>query len=276
MPAAQKMHAVDSPSTQYGPLAPEASINKFISMLENGSPWYPALLHIISRWTAPDEILNGKLKVYLIDGEAFDWLALAERLIISAEHLIPRDEAERLVLFGIAPALSRTGEDEIAFETAIGASKYRAFLNYQYGVIVEQLVLAAAEEKLLKNASLFAPLQRPYADERAFKEVYGAPFQKLRSQYRGATDRLLPEQASRSQYEHFLYWLSKYRIRHLEPARTASDTRRAMLLLSRLEQHRNRFLSQDSNSLTAGSVYLHAISSNPNLLSNIGEGVAQR
>ena len=101
MPAAQKMHAVDSPSTQYGPLAPEASINKFISMLENGSPWYPALLHIISRWTAPDEILNGKLKVYLIDGEAFDWLALAERLIISAEHLIPKDEAERLSLIHI-------------------------------------------------------------------------------------------------------------------------------------------------------------------------------
>ncbi len=274
MSAAQKIHAAHSPATEYGPLGPEAAINKFITMLENGSPWYPTLLHVISRWTAPDEMLNGKRKVYLIDGEAFDWLALAERLIISAEHLIPKDEAERLVLFGIAPALSRTEEDEIAFETAIGASKYRAFLNYQYGVIVEQLVLAAAEEKLIKNASLFAPIQRPYADERAFKEVYGVPFQKLRSQYRGATDRLLPEQASRSQYEHFLYWLSKYRIRHLEPARIASDTRRAMLLLSRLEQRRNRFLSEDSNELTAGSVYLQAIDSNPNLLNNIGEGVA--
>ena len=92
MPAAQKMHAVDTPSTQYGPLAPEAAVNKFILMLKNGTLWYPALLHIISRWTAPDEMLNGKHKIYLIDGEAFDWLALAERLIISAEHLIPRDE----------------------------------------------------------------------------------------------------------------------------------------------------------------------------------------
>ena len=78
---------------------------------------------------------------------------------------------------------------------------------------------------------------------------------------------LLPENATRGDYEHFLYWLSKYRVRHMEPARIASDTRRAMLLLSRLEQRRNRFINQNSDALTAGSVYLYSIESNPNFLS---------
>ena len=250
-----------------GSLNPQEGVNELTRQLEAGISWYPALLNVISRWTAPSEYTNGRTRHYLINGEAFDWLSLAERLIISAESLLPAEETEKLVVFGISPILSRDGHEEIAFEAAIGAAKYRAFLNYQYGVIVEQLVLAAAEEKLIKNASIFAAIERPYPDEQAFKEVYGEPFKKLRSHYRGATGMLLPENATREDYEHFLYWLSKYRMRHMEPARIASDTHRAMILLSRLEQRRNRFINQSSDSLTAGSVYLYSIESNPHFLS---------
>ena len=250
-----------------GPLNSEQGVMEFRRQIEAGTQWYPALLNVISRWTAASEYLDGRTRHYLIDGEAFDWLSLAERLIISAESLLPSSETEKLVVFGISPVLSRDGQEEAAFETAIGAAKYRAFLNYQYGVIVEQLVLAAAEEKLVKNASIFEAIERPYPDEQAFEEVYGEPFKKLKSHYRGASGLLLPENASRGDYEHFLYWLSKYRVRHMEPARIASDTRRAMLLLSRLEQRRNRFINQNSDALTAGSVYLYSIESNPNFLS---------
>jgi hypothetical protein len=258
-------HPTVSPITKVpdGPLNPKEGVSEFRQQLEAGVAWYPALLNVISRWTAPSEYIDGRTRHYLINGEAFDWLSLAERLIINADSLLPAEETEKLVLFGISPVLSRNGQEEIAFELAIGAAKYRAFLNYQYGVIVEQLVLAAAEEKLVKNASIFAAIERPYADEQAFNEVYGAPFKKLRSHYRGATGMLLTENTTRGDFEHFLYWLSKYRIRHMEPARIASDTRQAMILLSRLEQRRNRFISQSSDSLTAGSVYLYSIESNP-------------
>jgi len=38
----------------------------------------------------------------------------------------------------------------------------------------------------------------------------------------------------------FTYWLFKYRLRYCDPARVASDTRRAMAMLQRLEVCRSR------------------------------------
>ena len=41
----------------------------------------------------------------------------------------------------------------------------------------------------------------------------------------------------------FTYWLFKYRLRYCDPARVASDTRRALGMLRRLEPCRARCLS---------------------------------
>ena len=43
---------------------------------------------------------------------------------------------------------------------------------------------------------------------------------------------------SLSEMQTFTYWCSKYRFRTCEPARVASDTRKALALLSRLEAER--------------------------------------
>ncbi len=45
-----------------------------------GKHWYIALLEAIGLWTGSEETYNGRHYCYLIDGEAFDWLLLAERL----------------------------------------------------------------------------------------------------------------------------------------------------------------------------------------------------
>src|SRR5687768_8159712 len=49
--------------------------------IDAGEHWYVALLRSMARWTAADETFDGRYYRYLIGGEAFDWLVLAERLI---------------------------------------------------------------------------------------------------------------------------------------------------------------------------------------------------
>ena len=64
-----------------GPLDSGQGVEAFLRLLERGEPWYPALLTVIARWTASEETVDGVYYRYLIGGEAFDWLRLAQRLI---------------------------------------------------------------------------------------------------------------------------------------------------------------------------------------------------
>ncbi len=218
-----------------GALSPEQSVEALRRALERGAPWYPALLEVISRWTAPSEEIDGALNTYLIAGEAFDWLLLAQRLLDEMGDLVPVAEAEQLLVHGIAP----DGSGESEFETAIGAAKHRAHLNFQYGVVVEELLLLAVELELVKSGSL-SGTGRPAPDIEAFDHVYGKPLNELKLLYAYESGTALAERMGQSELQAFTYWLSKYRVRTGEPARVASDTKKAMAMMSRLEAGRAR------------------------------------
>ena len=218
-----------------GALTPTQSVEALRRALERGAPWYPALLEVISRWTAPSEEIDGALNTYLIAGEAFDWLLLAQRLLDEMGDLVPVDQAEQLLVHGIAP----DGSGEADFETAIGAAKHRAHLNFQYGVVVEELLLLAVELELVKSGSL-SGAGRPAPDIEAFDHVYGKPLTELKLLYAYESGTALAERMSQSELQAFTYWLSKYRVRTGEPARVASDTKKAMAMMSRLEAGRAR------------------------------------
>ena len=54
-----------------------------------GEHWYIALLGSMGRWVSASEQRDERIYNYLIDGEAFDWLLLAERLCEVIENIIP-------------------------------------------------------------------------------------------------------------------------------------------------------------------------------------------
>ena len=218
-----------------GALSPEQGVEALHRALERGASWYPALLEVIARWTAPAEEIDGVVSTYLIAGEAFDWLLLAQRLLDDMGDLVPADEAEQLLVHGIAP--DGSGEDE--FERAIGPAKHRAHLNFQYGVVVEELLLLAVELELVKAGSL-SGAGRPAPDLEAYDHVYGKPLSELKLLYGYATSTVLGERMSQSELQAFTYWLSKYRVKTGEPARVASDTKKAIAMMSRLEAGRAR------------------------------------
>ena len=218
-----------------GPLNPDQAIEALRRALEAGNPWYPALLEVVGRWAAADEEIEGVTFRYLIGGEAFDWLLLAQRLLGEVETLVPQDEVERLLLFGLTP----DGSSEEDFARAVGGPKHRAHLNFQYGITVEELLLLAAELELQKAGRLSGAGQAQ-PDILAFERVYGKKLEELQLLYATETSGVINTRVRQSEFQTFIYWLSKYRLRTSEPARVASDTRKALALMSRMEPGRAR------------------------------------
>ena len=223
-----------------GPLDPEQAEEALRRQVTHGHPWYPALLEVVARWSAAAEELNGVVQQYLIGGEAFDWLLLAQRLLAPIEELIPAGELERLLIFGVTP----DGSSEEDFARAIGGAKHRAHLNFQYGVTIEELLLLAAELELQKAGRL-AGAGRPQPDVMSYERVYGKTLEELQLLYATETDSLLAARLRQSELQAFTYWCSKYRLRTSEPARVASDTKKALALLSRMEAGRGRLANRE-------------------------------
>jgi hypothetical protein len=199
--------------------------------LSEGRHWFLALLEAIALWRPADEQVGERHYRYLIDGEAFDWLLLAERLLECIDGRVPEEERDALIFFGEAPLHL----DEASFRETIGDAKHKANLNYLYGVTVEEALQLAVEEEVLKDRRSRVWGGREPLDEAVFQRIYGRGRQDLLTEFR--SERHLPngDSISFQELKEFTYWLFKYRLHQCDRARVASDTRKALAQLSRLE-----------------------------------------
>ncbi len=194
-----------------------------------GRNWYVALLEAIGLWGSAEEIHEGRHYRYLIGGEAFDWLTLAERLCQEVEGLVPEGEKLDLLFAATPPMDLAPGE----FRQIIGDVKYRAYLNYLYGVVVEEALLSVVEDEVLKeNGHLTLVLGQRVEDE-AWRRIYEAGMADLLALFRGQRGYAGGDSMSLMEKKEFTYWLFKYRVEHSEKARVASDTRKALAWLQR-------------------------------------------
>src|SRR5688572_20791521 len=65
--------------------------------LQSGRGWFDVVLDTIAEWTVPVEMVAGREYRYLVGGEAFDWVLLAERLTAELVDMIPAAERESLI-----------------------------------------------------------------------------------------------------------------------------------------------------------------------------------
>ena len=254
-----------------------------------GVPWPQALLEAVALWTAPQEVHQGRTYRYLIQGEALDWLTLAERLcaeldelatpaeVASPAHGEPAEppaevetsaevaspahgelveppagvetsahgelveppqsvptaaELEGLLFQGQLPETVTPEE----FRERMGGNKYRAYLNYWYGVVVEEALQQAVEDEVRKRHRARCYPDNEDLVEEAFTHLYGATRANLLKEYR--QEARIPQRAALSlaDYKEFTYWLSKRRFNLWDPARVASDTRKGIRHLKQLEQ----------------------------------------
>ncbi|MDO8567868.1 MAG: hypothetical protein Q7R57_04050 [Dehalococcoidales bacterium] len=210
-----------------------AAIKHFKQAIAEGKHWYIALLEAIGLWASSEETYKGREYRYLISGEAFDWLLLAERLCDEVEGL-PEDEKNALLFQG-RPLISLTA-DEV--KKLIGSSKYRHYLNYFYGVTVEMALILATEEEVHKERSMQGYSRQFDAGSEAFRRVYGASRSIMLKQFRKEKGYPQRRSVSLSEVKEFTYWLFKYRLAHTEKARVASDTKKALDFLRRQWAHR--------------------------------------
>ena len=200
--------------------------------LLNGEPWPTALLSAIRKWNLPAEEVDGFRYQYLLLGEAFDWLALADRLLHEVDGLVPEEEKEALLFFNCLPQEL----PETEFRQLIGSEKYRAYLNYFYGVVVEESLLLAVEEEVRKGRLSRGRLDNEEVVERAYRRVYGHGSGSLLKAFQQELERPVGHSLTLTELKEFTYWLFKRRISSSDSSRVASDTKKGLERLSRLQR----------------------------------------
>ena len=231
-PSSQGREAGESPPTDSEGLNPEQVIRMFRAQLDGGVPWHCALLEAMGRWIPAEEWHQERRYKYMVGGEAFDWLLLAERLCSEVPGYIPQLQLERLLFHGVLP--EPVLDDEL--RDLLGVSKYRAYLNYHYGVVLEEALQLAAEEYIRKRH-----LARGYSDseelvEEAYQHLYIKTRSDLLAEFRTEARLGKRQGLNLSDLKEFTYWLHKRRVNYWDPARVAYDTRLAILRLEALRE----------------------------------------
>ncbi len=200
------------------------ALKAFRSALEEGVDWPPALLQAMAEWSTPEETVGERVYRYFIEGEAFDWLLLAERLFEAADVLVPKEDNEALLFNGRFPDYFETAR----FKELMGVEKYRGYLNYFYGVTVEEALQLASEKEVHKrHLSNGNQYQNDFSEE-ALSRIYRESPLVLLRQFR--EDKGYPDsgELSMEQSTEFNYWLFKYRMKTSDKAKVASDTRKGL------------------------------------------------
>jgi hypothetical protein len=193
------------------------AITHFVRTINKGTHWYLALLEAIALWDEPRERFRGEDLVYLIGGEALDWLLLAWRLSF---------ELDTLLFEGEPPIQVSAGE----FRERIGPVKYRCFLNYFYGVTVEEALLLLYEEELRRHSMHTSTRAQRDA---MFTDLYGATERDLLRRFCGDKPATGVAVLDVQQAKAYMYFLFKHRLAHCLPPRVASDTKRGLAELRR-------------------------------------------
>ncbi len=213
-----------------GPEDRAPAIEHLVGETGAGRPWGVPLVEAVGMWTAPSETIDSVELTYLIGGEAFDWLALAERLLRAVPDAVPASDRERLLSTGALPA----GVTAARFKDALGVSKYRAHLNFFYGVVVEEALWLAVEREVLKRLGVRGRNDGAGVQDLVMQRLYGAdtiPLVRRFNRERGHTRTV---RFTLTDWKAFTYWLFKLRVGRSDSARTASDTRKALGVLREL------------------------------------------
>ncbi|MBI2832296.1 MAG: hypothetical protein HYX79_08580 [Chloroflexi bacterium] len=227
MPSKKRVATRDNPQSSTPATSGDAeAIRHLEQAIAAGKHWYIALLEAIGLWASTQETYNGRFYRYLIAGEAFDWLLLAERLCESVNGLLPED-GKLALLFNCKPPLELSAEE---LKALIGTSKYRQHLNYYYGVTVETALLMAVQVEVRKEWGNGYGKDQDCVNE-TYRRIYENTRTALLKQFRQENGYPQTRSISITELKEFTYWLFKYRLAHCDPAKVASDTKKALALL---------------------------------------------
>ncbi|MFA5628663.1 MAG: hypothetical protein WC958_00135 [Dehalococcoidales bacterium] len=206
--------------------AEEEAIRHLRDSIARGKHWYPALLEAINIWQIPEEKIGKRKYKYIIGGEAFDWLLLAERLCNTVSDLIPEEEKHNLLFNGEPPFKLKTEE----FKQLIGEQKYQQHLNFFYGVTIEEILLQVVEDEVRKEQSLDYIGEQSISNE-TYRRIYDITQPELLKLFKKERAHRFSNDLDMTTLKEFTYWSFKYRVKNHNKARIASDTKKALTWL---------------------------------------------
>ena len=215
-------------SSRLTPVSDAGVIGYLEQAITGGKHWYIALLEAIGLWTVAEEVHNQRRYRYLIAGEAFDWLLLAERLCQAVDGLLPDAEKTALLFHG-QPPLNLTVD---RFKELIGGGKYHQYLNYFYGITVEEALILAVQEEVRKERRTSGYNKEHDVVSEVYRRIYGATKAVVLKRFRREQGYPYLKSISLTELKEFTYWLFKYRLKQCDKARIASDTKKALQQLN--------------------------------------------
>jgi hypothetical protein len=232
-------------STETSLVGDREAVSHFKQALASGKHWYLALLESMGLWSSASEDYHERNYRYLIDGEAFDWLLLAERLCETVDGFLPEDEKNALLFHGIPPLALNS----IEVKQLIGDKKYGQYLNYFYGITVEEALSLAVHEEIFKEKTARVLDRASDSTDELYLRIYDALRDELLTQFRRDKGYQHLKSTSLTELKEFTYWLFKYRLKRCEKARIASDTKKALTYLKKHWQKKGaaRLLATDIN-----------------------------
>lgn len=192
--------------------------------IDGGTPFRQAMFEAIGMWKRVEERWRGRTYRYLLHGEAFDWLLLAERLCAGLGGSVPVLLKEEILFNGYK--LDESSQMEL--KKFVSLNKHRCILNFWYGVVVEEALQMAVEDEVRKGQRAAG---RPDDDdliEVAYERLYNDTRRSLLGSFRSEMGYPSTEHLSITEYKEFTYWLYKLRIRFWDPARVASDIKKGL------------------------------------------------
>ena len=201
-----------------------AAIRHLRQSITAGKEWYLALLEAIALWDCEEEIRHERTYRYLIAGEALDWMLLAERLCEAIDGLLPEDEKFDFLFHSRLP-IDITPRQ---FKQLIGSIHYHQYLNYFYGITVEEALLCAVRDAIRKERRVSGLARDQEPVDEVYRRVYRQGRDDLLREFR--REKRYPQRRSTGLLEmkEFTYSLFKYRIKNSDSTRMASDTKKAL------------------------------------------------
>ena len=198
-------------------------VNNLRLAITQGSEWTSAVVKAMASWEIPEEKYLGSLYIYLIAGEAFDWILLAQRLCYAIRDLIPEYDMERTLFL-----MNFSGLQAENFQENLGPSKFRGYLNFYYGVFVEQALQLATELEIQKHYTGNGVLYKDDYSDESFSKIYGLSQNNLLKKYSDEHKIPIKDSITTSEHNAFTYWLFKYRLKSSDQSKTASDTAKGL------------------------------------------------
>jgi len=215
----------EQPSTQHG--IENAAIRHLEKAAGSGRDGYTALLEAIALWDTSEETWDGRLYRYLIAGEALDWMLVVERLCESVDGLLDEGEKQELLFHGRFPS-DITIE---RFKALIGSTRYHQYLNYFYGITVEEALFQTVRDEVRKERWVSGFSREIDPVDEVYRRIYAQDRDTLLKEFRRAHGYAHRKSTTLLEMKEFTYWLFKYRLKRSDKARVASDTRKGLDLL---------------------------------------------